>query len=575
MTGQNYEEPRKVGPVFRTEAERIKYEGEYGTLSILIDHGDPIDGDTAVGATLFVHNEQEPGGIPLAGVGPQGPQGPAGMVGPQGAVGPTGPTGSQGDPGPAGPAGVAGPQGASGAPGPTGPQGIDGPQGPQGATGPTGLQGPEGPIGPQGPAGVTGPQGDQGPVGADGPTGPVGPQGPVGPKGDTGATGATGATGPQGLTGPQGDPGQDGTVGADGSPGPAGPQGLPGPAGQDGQDGKDGIDGTDGTDGVDGDPGPTAVSADTPNGAELGSDGLIYVPEWVPVSSAGAPPASNSGVGFVRAYPSNRPLTVPELSQANVTLNETVFLRDRTNINVEAGALGRTNTDGTSGSYKFTASTLVDDIRTTLDTALDNHNVFLDVVVFPGDKSKTFDIPPPRSPGQELQIHIGATSGTEYTTMLWESNGVDLSGTMRHAAGVTNITGTGQTYRVHTGDSYTLVGHPSAQMWYVKPKLRQLFGPGWLQEEDGYITMKFNANLATGPSNNSMLLPVQLTTAATLTPQFSNAQGTVNDNYRYAPLYDFANSDGTTLAVYNPTGNLQFTGLIVVENGLLDYPALL
>ncbi len=63
------------------------------------------------------------------------------------------------------------------------------------------------------------------------------------------------SVGPEGPAGPQGEPGADSTV--------PGPQGEPG------------------IDGLQGPPGPTAVSADAGNTSVLGSDGLIYTPEFV------------------------------------------------------------------------------------------------------------------------------------------------------------------------------------------------------------------------------------------------------------------------------------------------------
>ncbi len=60
--------------------------------------------------------------------------------------------------------------------------------------------------------------------------------------------------------------------------GPPGPQGARGPAGPTGATGPTGSTGATGATGPMGPPGPTAVSTDAGNEAELGSDGLIFVP---------------------------------------------------------------------------------------------------------------------------------------------------------------------------------------------------------------------------------------------------------------------------------------------------------
>ena len=187
----------------------------------------------------FVGDEKAEGWVDAGHiVGPQGEQGEVGPQGPQGIQGTVGPQGPQGEEGPAGPLG------------------------PQGDQGPTGATGPTGPEGPQGDPGVQGVQGERGPQGIQG------PQGIEGPEGLPGETGATGATGPQGPKGDQGETGPQGPEGAQGLTGPQGPQGIEGPQGETGQKGDTGAQGP---------AGPTAVSANSPNLATLGSDGFIMV----------------------------------------------------------------------------------------------------------------------------------------------------------------------------------------------------------------------------------------------------------------------------------------------------------
>jgi hypothetical protein len=57
-------------------------------------------------------------------------------------------------------------------------------------------------------------------------------------------------------------------------------QGLQGPVGPSGTDGTDGTDGATGPQGDQGPPGPSSVSTDAGNEATLGSDQLIYVPDF-------------------------------------------------------------------------------------------------------------------------------------------------------------------------------------------------------------------------------------------------------------------------------------------------------
>lgn len=143
-------------------------------------------------------------------------------------------------------------------------------RGPEGPQGPEGIQGPTGADGAQGDPGPTGPQGLPGEDGLDGAQGPAGPTGPIGPEGPQGIQGVPGDDGADGAQGPKGDPGDTGPAGPDGPQGPEGPegpQGIQGPIGPDGADGPQGP------------PGPTAVSSDPGNAAELGGDGLIFVPD--------------------------------------------------------------------------------------------------------------------------------------------------------------------------------------------------------------------------------------------------------------------------------------------------------
>lgn len=259
--------------------------------------------------------------------GPIGPQGPQGDPGAQGAVGPQGEIGPQGSKGDTGSAGMQGPKGDTGsvgAVGPDGPQGVPGSIGPQGVAGPQGSEGPQGIQGSQGAAGTgitmkgsvatqgdlpaTATQGDAYIVQADDSLwiydgtkwvsggsiqGPPGAQGPQGPQGVAGAQGGAGAQGPQGpagadsmVPGPQGPKGDQGAQGATGTAGAQGPkgdtgaQGTPGTAGVTGPQGpigNTGSQGPQGTTGATGPAGPTAVSANAPNMAKLGTDNLLLV----------------------------------------------------------------------------------------------------------------------------------------------------------------------------------------------------------------------------------------------------------------------------------------------------------
>lgn len=126
-------------------------------------------------------------------------------------------------------------------------QGVPGPQGEPGAQGPTGPVGPPGPNGgiPEAPL-IGGPYGRQS---ADWVEIPF-IEGPPGPQGPPGVPGLQGRDGPQGPRGTAGYPGGNGGVGPEGPPGP------PGPAGS------------------------AAVSADGGNALSLGTDSLVYAPDY-------------------------------------------------------------------------------------------------------------------------------------------------------------------------------------------------------------------------------------------------------------------------------------------------------
>lgn len=187
----------------------------------------------------------------------------------------------------------------------------------------SGAQGPPGVSDVPGPAGPPGPQGDPGePSSVPGPEGPAGPPGadstvpgPTGPAGPAGA--ASTVPGPTGPTGSQGIPGTAGATGAAGSPGPAG---------------------------------PTAVSANTPNMAELGSDSLLFV-EDAPLTTGTGPWARRNGswveieiglIGFFDYTFNPNVYVAPPLSgnirmnNANQTLATKVWLHDMTAVNNDA-----------------------------------------------------------------------------------------------------------------------------------------------------------------------------------------------------------------------------------------------
>ena len=170
---------------------------------------------------------------------------------------------------------------------------IRGPEGPEGAAGTAGSNGSDGSDGldsvvpgPQGIQGVKGDTGDDstvaGPQGLKGDTGSAGADstvaGPQGPKGDAGNDGADSVVaGPQGVKGDTGNTGADSTVA-----GPAGAKGDKGDPGTDGTAGAPGTNGSDGSDGAVGPAGPNEVSADADNGAVIGTDSKIFVPEGIP-----------------------------------------------------------------------------------------------------------------------------------------------------------------------------------------------------------------------------------------------------------------------------------------------------
>lgn len=228
----------------------------------------------------------DPSSLTWEDVSTMGPTGPTGPMGAQGYVGPTGPPGEQGIQGESGQVGyIVGEFGQLRTPAelpadgfiPTDFDGVGRP--PAGFAMPTGGYMVYLPA-----AGDTHPEYDdlyqyvrevpmwinvgklQGPPGAQGPMGPQGWIGPTGPQGDLGPLGPTGPRGLAGVAGPMGVPGPTGPTGPEGVDGVAGPEGVPGPAGPEGP------------------PGPHNISADPNNGAILGTDGLIWVPDEVVVS---------------------------------------------------------------------------------------------------------------------------------------------------------------------------------------------------------------------------------------------------------------------------------------------------